>query len=419
MGAKALACVRHEPFANSPMPLALPFTDYQRLMNSSLLATLGVWPEAFTPTQSESPRQDGIELSIVIPTFNERENIVPLIERLRAALIGIAWEVIFVDDDSSDKTVEVVRSLSVGDRRIRGIRRIHRRGLAGACLEGILSTSAPIVAVMDADLQHDETRLAAMLSMMRSNHSDLVVATRYGGEGSSEEGFNRIRQAGSQVAIRIAKRLLNIETSDPMSGFFMVRRTLIDELAPKLSQQGFKILLDILASSPVPLNIGEISYVFRPRIHGESKLDASVIFEYIGLLVAKWSGDIVSSRMLLFGMVGLSGVIVHLTMLRLFLLGGLAFPVSQAAAMLAAVVSNYTFNNALTYRDRRRRGVRFATGLLLFSAFCSIGVLAGTGVSSLFYSQEPQWWLAGLAGAVIGAGWNYITSSMITWRRAG
>lgn len=387
-------------------------------MASSRLAPIGAWPGDLTITKSEIPRQEGFELSIVVPTFNERENIVPLVERLRAALVGVAWEVIFVDDDSNDKTVDIVRSLSASDRRIRGIRRVHRRGLAGACLEGILSTSAPIVAVMDADLQHDETRLVAMLAMMRSNRTDLVVATRYGGQGTSEEGFNRVRQAGSQMAIRIAKRLLKIETSDPMSGFFMVKRALIDELAPKLSQQGFKILLDIIASSPVPLKIGEVSYVFRPRIHGESKLDASVVFEYLGLLVAKWSGDIISSRMLLFGLVGLSGVVVHLTILRLLLLDGLAFPASQATAMLAAVFSNYTLNNGLTYRDRRRRGVRFLTGLMLFSAFCSIGVLAGTGVSSLFYKQQPQWWLAGLAGAVIGAGWNYITSSMVTWRRA-
>ncbi|MBB3386634.1 MULTISPECIES: glycosyltransferase family 2 protein [unclassified Rhizobium] len=388
-------------------------------MTSSRLAPLGSWPGDRAIIKCKIPQQDGIELSIVIPTFNERENIVPLIERLRAALVGIAWEVIFVDDDSSDKTVDVVRSLSLGDRRIRGIRRIHRRGLAGACLEGMLSTSAPIVAVMDADLQHDETRLVDMLAMMRSNCTDLVVATRYGGEGSSQEGFNRIRQAGSHIAVRIAKRLLNVETSDPMSGFFMVKRALIEELAPKLSQQGFKILLDIIASSPAPLKLGEVSYVFRPRIHGESKLDASVIFEYIGLLVAKWSGDIISSRMLLFGLVGMSGLVVHLTILRLLLLGGLAFSVSQATAMLAAVISNYTFNNAITYRDRRRGGVRFLTGLMLFSTLCSIGIFAGTGVSSLFYSQEPRWWLAGLAGAIIGAGWNYITSSMITWRRPG
>jgi len=388
-------------------------------MTSSSLAPFGEWPGDLTITKAAIAQQESVELSVVIPTFNERENIVPLVERLRAALAGISWEVIFVDDDSGDKTVDVVRRLSLVDRRIRAIRRVHRRGLAGACLEGILSTSAPIVAVMDADLQHDETRLTAMRAMMRSSRIDLVVATRYAGEGSSGEGFNRIRQAGSQMAIGMAQRLLKVETSDPMSGFFMVKRALIDELAPRLSQQGFKILLDVIASSPKPLQIGEISYVFRPRVHGESKLDASVVFEYLGLVLAKWSGDLISPRMLLFGLVGLSGVIVHLTALRLLLLEGFAFSISQAGAMLVAVLSNYTLNNSLTYRDRRRRGLRFLTGLLLFAAFCSVGVVAGTGVSSLFYAQEPQWWLAGLAGAMIGAGWNYITSSMITWRRSG
>ncbi|WP_348649015.1 glycosyltransferase family 2 protein [Rhizobium sp. P38BS-XIX] len=386
-------------------------------MNSSQLIALDARDGDSAVSFSPPAQRAGLELSVVVPTFNERENVIPLVERLRKALAGISWEVIFVDDDSTDRTVDVVRDLSINDPRIRAIRRVHRRGLAGACLEGILSTSAPIVAVMDADLQHDETRLATMLSMMRGGRTDLVVATRYSGDGSSGQGFNRIRQAGSHMAIGMAKRLLKVETSDPMSGFFMVRRTLIDELAPKLSQQGFKILLDIIASSPMPLSIGEISYVFRPRIHGESKLDASVVLEYLGLLVAKWSRDLISPRMVLFGLVGLSGVVVHLSMLRLLLTAGLPFAAGQAVAMLFAVVSNYTLNNALTYRDRRRRGLHFLTGMMMFAALCSLGVLAGTGVSSLFYSQEPQWWLAGLAGAVIGAGWNYITSSMITWRR--
>jgi dolichol-phosphate mannosyltransferase len=403
--------------ADSSTEFARPIMEQSTPMNSAQLIALDE-PQGDSASSLIGPALgDGIELSIVVPTFNERENVIPLVDRLRKALAGISWEVIFVDDDSSDRTVDVVRGLSINDHRIRAIRRVHRRGLAGACLEGILSTSAPIVAVMDADLQHDETRLMAMLSMMRSGRTDLVIATRYSRDGSSGEGFSRIRQTGSQMAIGMAKRFLKVDTSDPMSGFFMVRRTLIEELAPKLSQQGFKILLDIIASSPVPLRIGEISYVFRPRIHGESKLDASVVLEYLGLLVAKRSGDLISPRMVLFGMVGLSGVVVHLTVLRSLLTAGLPFATGQAIAMLSAVVSNYTLNNALTYRDRRRRGMRFLTGLMMFSALCSLGVLAGTGVSSLFYNEEPQWWLAGLAGAVIGAGWNYITSSMITWRR--
>ncbi|MDE1992394.1 MAG: glycosyltransferase family 2 protein [Rhizobiaceae bacterium] len=360
----------------------------------------------------------GPELSIVIPTFNERDNIVPLIERLRTALRNIAWEVIFVDDDSVDKTLDVVRDLSIRDRRIRGIRRINRRGLAGACVEGILSSSAPIVAVMDADLQHDETRLAEMLEIIRRDEGDLVVATRYGDEGSADGALTSIRSAGSRVAIRAAQRLLHVETTDPMSGFFMVRRWIVEKAAPKLSQQGFKILLDLIASSPRSVRIAEIPYVFRPRIHGESKMDAAVVTEYLGLLVSKWSGDLISGRIALFGMVGSSGVVLHLAVLRLLLLQGATFSIAQLGAMLVAMVSNYTLNNTLTYRDRRRRGWQLLTGLVLFSLLCSVGILAGVGVSSLFYGNKSQWWLAGLAGAVIGAAWNYITNSLITWRHA-
>lgn len=360
----------------------------------------------------------GPELSIVIPTFNERDNIVPTIERLRTALSGIAWEVIFVDDDSTDRTLDVVRDLSQRDRRIRGIRRVNRRGLAGACVEGILSSSASVVAVMDADLQHDETLLAAMFEIIRQDEGDLVVATRYGDEQPSDEALTRIRQTGSRAAIRVAQRLLNVRTTDPMSGFFMVRRTVVETAAPKLSQQGFKILLDLIASSPSSLEIAEIPYIFRPRLHGESKMDASVVFEYLGLLLSKWSGDLLSPRMLLFSMVGSTGVFMHLAVLRAMLIHGAAFPIAQLTAMLTAVASNYTLNNALTYRDRRRRGWRFLTGLVLFALLCSVGIVAGVGVSSLFYGQQSKWWLAGLAGAVIGAVWNYITSSMITWRHA-
>ncbi|TCR76695.1 glycosyltransferase family 2 protein [Rhizobium sp. BK376] len=382
-------------------------------MSSYFSASLGHRAENLISIGTSGP-----ELSIVIPTFNERDNIVPTIDRLRMALKGIAWEVIFVDDDSADRTLDVVRNLSQRDRRIRAIRRVNRRGLAGACVEGILSSSAPVVAVMDADLQHDETRLAKMLEVIRSGEGDLVVATRHGEEQSSQEAMTRVRQTGSRVAIRAAQRLLDVRTTDPMSGFFMVRRSVVETAAPKLSQQGFKILLDLIASSPSSLKIAEIPYVFRPRLHGESKMDASVVLEYLGLLLSKWSGDLLSPRILLFCMVGSTGVLMHLAVLRLMLLQGITFPIAQLAAMLAAVVSNYTLNNALTYRDRRRKGWRFVTGLVLFSLLCSVGVVAGVGVSSLFYSEQPRWWLAGLAGAVIGSAWNYITSSMITWRHA-
>ncbi|WFS04828.1 glycosyltransferase [Rhizobium tumorigenes] len=359
----------------------------------------------------------GPELSIVIPTLNERESVAILVDRLRATLAGIDWEVIFVDDDSGDDTIGQVRALSVNDRRIRGLRRVGRRGLAGACIEGILSSSAPVVAVMDADLQHDETRLAEMFNVLRTGKADLVVASRYIQADGASDGLSRIRHAGSRLAVGMAQSLLGVRLSDPMSGFFMIRREFVEAVAPRLSNQGFKILLDIVASSPKQMRIEEVSYAFSPRLQGVSKLDASVVFEYLGLLISKASGDFISARFLAFCLVGSTGIVVNLAFLRILLGTGLDFPTAQAAAMLITMVVNYTLNNALTYRDRRRHGWRFVTGLGMFAALCSFGVFAGVGVSTAFYNSEPRWWLAGLAGAAIGAAWNYFTNSAITWRK--
>jgi len=357
----------------------------------------------------------GVELTIVVPTLNERANIALLVARLRDALPGIGWEVVFVDDDSKDGTIAAVREIAASDHRVRGIRRIARRGLAGACLEGILSSSAPVVAVMDGDLQHDETRLSAMLAIMRSGEADMVIASRYQEDGSADGGLSRLRSGGSRLATRLAQLLLKTPIQDPMSGFFMLRRDVVERVAPRLSRQGFKILLDIVASSPA-LRIREVPYVFGPRLHGQSKLDSMVVLEYAGLLVAKASGDIISTRFLAFGLVGSAGVVVHLAALHALLSRGLPFVPAQTAAMFTAMAFNYSLNNAFTYRDLRRRGRRFLSGFAMFAALCSVGVVAGVGVSSLLYTNSSRWWVAGLAAAAVGAAWNYATNSAVTWR---
>src|SRR5690349_23079143 len=126
-------------------------------------------------------------ISVVVPTFNERDNVAQLCRKLDATLAGIAWEVVFVDDNSPDKTWQVVRELARQDIRVRCIRRIGRRGLSGACIEGILASSGPFAAVMDADLQHDETQLPKMLSLLEGGKAELVVGSRYV-EGGSADG---------------------------------------------------------------------------------------------------------------------------------------------------------------------------------------------------------------------------------------
>lgn len=355
------------------------------------------------------------QLCVVVPTFNERDNVPKLFAKLDAALSGIVWEVIFVDDNSPDGTWDVVRTLAQTDPRVRCIRRIGRRGLSGACIEGILASSAPYVAVMDADLQHDETQLPKMLALLQAGKAELVVGSRYvsGGDTGS---FGSTRLGGSVLATNIAKKLLHVEIADPMSGFFMIRRDRFEQIAPSLSVQGFKILLDIVASADGKLRVVEVPFSFGAREHGESKLDSMVVLDFLGLVLAKLTGDLVSLRFLLFALIGTIGLAVHLLTLYTALGLGTPFAHAQGIAAFVAMTGNFLLNNRLTYRDQRLKGFAVIRGLLLFYLVCSVGLLANVGVAFSIYNQEPIWWLAGAAGALMGVVWNYGVSSLFVWR---
>ena len=357
------------------------------------------------------------QLSVVVPTFNERDNVIALYRKLSAALTGIAWEVIYVDDNSPDGTADVVRNLAANDPRVRCLRRVGRRGLSGACIEGVLASSAPCAAVMDADLQHDETRLPQMLALLESKAADLVVGSRYI-EGGSADSFDKQRAGFSMLATSVAKKLLRVDIADPMSGFFMIRRDRFEQLAPELSTQGFKILLDVIATARGKLRITEIPFTFGSRLHGESKLDSMVALDFLGLVLAKLTRDAVSLRFLLFALVGSVGVVVHFVGL-LIALDALQwpFPHSQAFGAVLAMTSNFLLNNFLTYRDQRLKGFGILRGMLVFYMVCSVGLLANVGVAFSVYDQEPIWWLAGAAGALMGVVWNYAVSSLLVWRR--
>ncbi|HTO65263.1 MAG TPA: glycosyltransferase family 2 protein [Bradyrhizobium sp.] len=358
-----------------------------------------------------------LQLSVVVPTFNERDNVTALVRKLDAALAGITWEVIFVDDNSPDGTWQMVRDLARKDGRVRCVRRIGRRGLSGACIEGILASSAPCAAVMDADLQHDETQLSKMLALIEQGAAELVVGSRYV-EGGNADSFNRTRAGASAFATEIAKRVLGVRIADPMSGFFMIRRDRFEQLAPQLSTQGFKILLDLVASAHGELKTVEVPYSFGARLHGESKLDSMVALDFLGLVLAKFTHDAVSLRFLLFAMVGGSGLLIHLGTLFVALnLFDMPFPEAQAAGALVAMTTNFVLNNFLTYRDQRLKGLSILWGLLSFYLVCSVGLLANVGVAFSVYDQEPIWWLAGAAGALMGVVWNYAMSGLFVWRK--
>jgi dolichol-phosphate mannosyltransferase len=358
------------------------------------------------------------ELVVVVPTFNERDNIAPLLEKLDKALDGIPWEVVFVDDDSTDGTQSALEQACRSDRRVRSVRRLGRRGLASAVVEGIQSSFAPSIAVMDADLQHDERQLAAMLEILRREEADIVVGSRYAAEGGVGDWDSR-RHRISLMATRLSRLVLKgRELTDPMSGFFMLKRATFDAAVRRLSQEGYKILLDIVASAPGAPRIKEVPYVFGARQHGESKLDSLVVLDYLTLLLDKLIGRWVPVRFLMFTAVGSLGVLLHMGVLAASMRLGVDFLYAQAIATGIAIACNFFLNNTLTYRDKRLTGAgHVLIGLLTFYAVCAVGAVANVGIANFLFVQDYAWWVSGICGVLVGAVWNYAASSLFTWRR--
>jgi dolichol-phosphate mannosyltransferase len=356
------------------------------------------------------------ELSIIVPTFNERANVPILVERLSRLLVSCDWEIVFVDDNSPDGTAAAARAIGETDSRVRCIRRVGRRGLAGACLEGMLASQARYVAVMDADLQHDEALLVPMLDNLRGGRADLVVASRYL-DGGSATGLSKQRSRVSRWSNALVRHLLGIELTDPMSGHFMIRRDTFEALAPAISSQGFKILLDMLSTAGGRVRTIELPSAFRERQHGESKLDSKIALDFAALVTAKLTNDAVSARFLMFCLVGLTGIAVHLSILSVLLATALSFGAAQALATVGAIAWNFVLNNLFTYRDQRLTGWHFLTGLVRFQVICAIGAISNVGIATWIYDYDNVWWIAGLGGALIGTVWNFVVSAAFVWRQ--
>lgn len=360
-----------------------------------------------------------LSLAIVLPTRNERDNVPTLIPRIEAALGSDGWEVIVVDDDSPDGTADAVRELARSDPRVRVIQRFGRRGLASAAIEGMCATAAPFVAVMDADHQHDPALLLAMRLAVEAGECDVAVASRFVEGGSAAGLSSETREKGSRLANRLARKVTGVELTDPMSGYFLLRSEALRASAPKLSGIGFKILLDILATSDPSPRVKEFPLSFAQRLSGESKLDSAVAFEFLVGLYDRSFGRVVPSRFALFGTVGALGVAVHMAVLwALFRFAGEGFALATVFATFAAMTFNFWLNNRLTYRDQRLKGiVSLLKGWAGFCATCSVGALANVATATLLEARGMFWVLAALCGIVIGSVWNYALSSRFVWGR--
>ncbi len=355
-------------------------------------------------------------LSVVVPTYRESANVPVLFERVKAALDGLPWEMIVVDDDSPDGTSEVAFAIAVADRRMRCLRRVNRSGLAGAVIEGWMASSADYVAVIDGDLQHDETILPKMYGQLEAGAGNLAIGTRV--RDGTEGGLSPARQKLSDLGRWVFDRIAGVSIADPMSGFFMIRRDIVSRLAPRLSPDGFKILVDVVLSATGDLRVVEVPYRFRERVAGESKLTPLVGLDFLGLVAHHASGGALPVRFVLFAMIGLVGLVVHIIVLSIFRasIGPSNFQEGQLIATIVAMGSNFLLNNEITYRNHRYRGVGMVGGFLAFALACGVGALANINVASMLYNSNQTWWVSGLSGALLSVVWNYAVSTSLIWR---
>ncbi|MAJ23981.1 MAG: dolichol monophosphate mannose synthase [Rickettsiales bacterium] len=359
-------------------------------------------------------------LSIITPTYNEAQNVEKFIKSIEKVINHKNYEIIFVDDDSKDKTHSIVKGIAANKKNIRCIRRIGRRGLSSAVIEGCLSSSADLLLIMDSDLQHDEKKIPLMINTLKKKNLDLVIASRFI-RNKKTSAFSKYRNLLSSLANFLANKISKASLTDPMSGFFIIKRDVFDKIAPKLSGLGFKILLDIFSSSKNAIKYKEVHFEFKKRLYGESKLDSLVLWQYLLLLWQCKFGKYIPARFLSFCLIGGSGVLVHLSFLYFFITLDIRFLYAQSIATMLAMTSNFFLNNILTYRDRRKTGIGALKALILFYLTCGIGASANIGISNLLYIGNISgisgiWYLSGLVGAIVGSIWNFLMSSLVTWK---
>ena len=373
-------------------------------------------------TSRPAPEPVETTLTVVVPTFNESKNIHEMHCRLERVLAGISWEVIFVDDASPDGTGNVVRELARSDRRVRLIERHDRRGLSSAVVEGALAASAEVVAVMDGDLQHDESVLPLLYEQVASGQAEIASASRFL-QADGADGLSSARRLKmSNTGIGLANRAFNLDLTDPLTGFFVVRRSTVLEALPHLSGQGFKILLDLIISPAIRPRVVELPFKFRPRLHGESKLDRRVMYDFFLFFIEKKVRPILPlpARFISFALINSVGILVHLATLVVMVgLLGSGFTLGQLMGTFLGMAFNFTVNNAVTYSDKTLRGYRFVLGFGLFCVLCSVGVVANIGMANILHERytEASYVLPALAGALIAVVWNYAATQAFVWGR--
>ncbi|NTF46111.1 glycosyltransferase [Rhizobium rhizogenes] len=356
------------------------------------------------------------KLSVIAPTYNESGNIIPFIERAREALVGFDWEIIFVDDNSPDGTSEKAHCFSKEDPRVRSILRLGDRGLAKSSIQGMLSARGELLCVMDVDGQHDPAVINEMADRLEGEDLHIVSAARRLEIDGAMEGLSPTRQRLSVLGNWLSGLVLGRKLSDPLTGFFLIRRDSFLQTAPRLGDPGFKLLLDILHSNK-ELKHAEIPFDFGMRLNGESKLDIYVVWKFVTFLLSKLTAGLLPVSLISFLLVGGLGVFVHFAVLYLVLSLTASFTVAQTISTLVAATGNFLLNNLLTFRDRRLRGWVKVWGYLKFLGVSAVGIVANVSAATLTYERLVHVvFVATLAGIAIDTIWKFVIAKRFVWK---
>jgi dolichol-phosphate mannosyltransferase len=352
-------------------------------------------------------------LSLILPTYSEAENIPELLPKVRDVLKDLPHEIIIVDDNSPDETWKVAQKLAHDREDIHVIRRIDRRGLSSAVIDGFLAAKGDVFMVMDADGQHDMKLLPKLYDSVKHTNG-IAIGSRYV-EGGSVGEWDEQRYAMSRIATKLAKRLCAVQVQDPMSGFFAIDRSVFEEVLPRLNPKGFKILLDLLVHVPSTIPVDELPFTFGSRTHGESKLSRRVQIEFLEYLYDVIFGKYIPLAFVKYCVVGSLGVLVNVMAFQVFH-GMVDFSSAVIAAIETAIIFNFWMNNIWTFSHARLQGKAVFVGLLKFNIACALGGIANYSISTYLFENGVSGIIAVSIGAFTSVLWNYTMNKIFTWK---
>lgn len=356
------------------------------------------------------------KVSIVLPTFNEKENIPLIIPKIEKALHGFSFEIIVADDDSPDRTWELAEKIASEKEYVRVIRRFHNKGLSPAVMEGFAAAKGEYLIVMDADMQHDERILPDFIQQFEEGADFVIGSRKLAGGGVSD--WSAVRRFISWGATFLAKIILPKNVSDPMSGYFGVSRKFFDEVGSEINPRGFKILLEFISHS-AKRKLAEIPYVFKSREYGESKLSGAVMIDYLIGLYDLRLGSYIPLRFVKYGLVGVSGILVN--QFGLWLGKNLIQWQNEASLILGielSIITNYFLNNYWTFKDVRINGIYMnIRGLIFFNIICIAGAFINYS-AAIFLSEKLllSIYLSNLLGIALATFWNFFLNVNVTWK---